>query len=393
MTGRAGARGLAVLAAAPLLGVVPLAGARADGPGPSGHKGEHGHHGKGHTGEHGHKGKGKGQGHKGKGKGKGQGKGRARPAPHQKPVKQQKRARSVRLHTSGPGQAVLPGRTYDWPFAVTAQGPGKAGRAVVRATLPKSLEFVSGRRDCAVSGWTVECDLGAVRPGETVAGMIRAKVARSARPDEALRIPATATWRGKRAAASFPAVRVARTADLVMEKTAPATARAGAPISYELKVGNRGPATAENVFVHASGPVRLLVGNAACVPERRGFVCGVGSLRPGETRTLRFKVMPAGNVRAGKVLRYGSRVTSSTVDPRPGNNSATVRTRMTAKKTPAKKSTVTKSPVKKSPVKKGHAKQAGGKKHAPKGTSKGMPKHAPKQAQAGTPQSKRAAGK
>ncbi|MBD2895968.1 hypothetical protein amrb99_49100 [Actinomadura sp. RB99] len=380
-TGHAGARALAVLAAAPLLGVVPLAGAaaRADGPGPSGHKGQHGHQGKGHEGEHGHKGKGKGQGHKGKGKGK----GRARPAPHRKPVKQQKKARSVRLHTSGPGQAVLPGRTYDWPFAVTANGPGKAGRAVVRATLPKSLEFVSGRRDCAVSGWTVECDLGAVRPGETVAGMIRAKVARRARPDEALRIPATATWRGMRAAASFPAVRVARTADLVMQKTAPATARAGAPISYQLKIGNRGPATAENVFVHASGPVRLLVGNAACVPERRGFVCGVGSLRPGETRTLRFKVLPAGNVRAGKVLQYASRVTSSTIDPRPGNNSATVRTRMTAQK----------SPVKKSPVKKGHAEQAGGKKHAPKGTPKHAPKKAPKKAQAGAPQSKRAAGR
>ncbi|MFF0523648.1 hypothetical protein ACFYTC_33530 [Actinomadura nitritigenes] len=387
-TGHAGARALAVLAAAPLLGVVPLAGAaaRADGPGPSGHKGQHGHQGKGHQGkghegEHGHKGKGKGQGHKGKGKGKG--KGRARPAPHRKPVKQQKKARSVRLHTSGPGQAVLPGRTYDWPFAVTANGPGKAGRAVVRATLPKSLEFVSGRRDCAVSGWTVECDLGAVRPGETVAGMIRAKVARRARPDEALRIPATATWRGMRAAASFPAVRVARTADLVMQKTAPATARAGAPISYQLKIGNRGPATAENVFVHASGPVRLLVGNAACVPERRGFVCGVGSLRPGETRTLRFKVLPAGNVRAGKVLQYASRVTSSTIDPRPGNNSATVRTRMTAQK----------SPVKKSPVKKGHAEQAGGKKHAPKGTPKHAPKKAPKKAQAGAPQSKRAAAR
>ncbi|WP_433150857.1 hypothetical protein ACQPZ8_14050 [Actinomadura nitritigenes] len=383
-TGHAGARALAVLAAAPLLGVVPLAGAaaRADGPGPSGHKGQHGHQGKGHEGEHGHKGKGqghkgKGQGHKGKSKGKG--KGRARPAPHRKPVKQQKKARSVRLHTSGPGQAVLPGRTYDWPFAVTANGPGKAGRAVVRATLPKSLEFVSGRRDCAVSGWTVECDLGAVRPGETVAGMIRAKVAWRARPDEALRIPATATWRGMRAAASFPVVRVARTADLVMQKTAPATARAGAPVSYQLKIGNRGPATAENVFVHASGPVRLLVGNAACVPERRGFVCGVGSLRPGETRTLRFKVLPAGNVRAGKVLQYASRVTSSTIDPRPGNNSATVRTRMTAKK----------SPVKKSPVKKGHAEQAGGKKHAAKGT----PKKAPKKAPAGAPQSKRAAGR
>ncbi|MWA00003.1 hypothetical protein F8568_006360 [Actinomadura sp. LD22] len=333
-TRRVGARGLAVLAAAPLLGVVPLmgaaGGARADGPGPSGHGGQHAH----------------------------KGKGRGRPAPHHKPVKHRppvkhrepaghkKKARSVRLHTSAPGKAVLPGRTYDWPFAVTAKGHGKAGRAVFRATLPKSLEFVSGRRDCAVSGWTVECDLGAVRPGQTVAGAIRAKVAGRARPDEAIWIPATVTWRGRRDAAEFPVARVARTADLAIAKTAPATARSGAPISYVLRVSNRGPATAEDVFVRASGPVRLLTGNAACIPEERGFVCGVGALRPGETRTLRFRVLPAGNVRAGKVLTFASRVTSSTTDPNPRNNSATVRTRITAKKA---------APKKKAPKKKAYA--------------------------------------
>ncbi|MBO2459467.1 DUF11 domain-containing protein [Actinomadura violacea] len=342
-SGRAGARGVAVLAAAPLLGVPLLgaaAGAHADGPGPSGHKGQHAHKG--------------------------------RPAKHQK--KAHKKSLSVQLHTSGPGKTVLPGRTYDWPFAVTAKAPGKAGRAVFRATLPKSLEFVSGRRDCAVSGWTVECDFGAVRPGETIAGMIRARVARRARPGEELRIPATVTWHGKRDAAAFPVARVARTADLVLSKSAPATARTGAPISYELKVRNRGPATAEDVFVRASGPVRLLSGNAACIPEERGFVCGVGALRPGETRTLRFKVLPAGNVRAGRVLRYGSRVTSSTTDLNTANNSITVRTRITAKKAaPAKKPPSKKAPVKKSPVKKAPAKRPGGKKHAPKKDHGGAP--------------------
>jgi hypothetical protein len=73
---------------------------------------------------------------------------------------------------------------------------------------------------------------------------------------------------------------------------------------------------------------------------------------------------------------YRSRVTSSTTDLNPGNDSATVRTRITAKKSTPKKST-----PKKSPVKKGHAAQAGGKKHVPK------------RPHAGTPQSKRAGAK
>ncbi|MDL4816083.1 hypothetical protein [Actinomadura opuntiae] len=354
MTGRVGARGLAVLAAAPLLGAAQLPAAHADGPGPSGGKGQHGHK----------------DGHHAKAEGHAKGEGHAKP--HKRPVKHRKPSRSVRLHTSGPGKTLIPGRTYDWPFAVTAKGPGKAGPAVFRATLPKSLEFVSGRRDCAAGGWTVECDLGAVSPGETVAGMIRAKVSRSAKPDEVLRIPAAVTWRSKRAAADFPVARVARTADLVVSKTAPATARAGSPIPYAMKVRNRGPATAENVFVHASGPVRLLAGNVACIPEDTGFVCGVGSLRPGETRTLRFKVMPAGNVRAGKVLRYRSRVTSSTMDLNPRNNTASVRTRLTAEKAPSKKAPSKKAPSKKSPSKASPSKQkkAGSKKHAPKHPSK-----------------------
>jgi hypothetical protein len=150
-----------------------------------------------------------------------------------------------------------------------------------------------------------------------------------------------------------------------MSRTAPATARTGTAIPYEMKVRNRGPATAENVFVRADGPVRLVTGNVACIPEEKGFVCGVGSLRPGETRTLRFKVLPAGSVRAGTVLKYRSRVTSSTTDLHPGNNAASVRTKLTAKKSPSKKAGGKKAGGKKHVVKKTHAVKAPAKKPVP----------------------------
>ncbi|MFI6747842.1 hypothetical protein ACIBI3_16710 [Actinomadura luteofluorescens] len=137
---------------------------------------------------------------------------RTKPGPH---------ATRVVLRTGGPASAVVPGRTYEWTFKMAAKGPGKSGKAVFRTTLPRSLAFVSGNRDCAAAGWTVECDLGAVRKGRIVTGAIRAKVSDDARPGQRIRLRGTVTWGAVRAARAFPAVRVARTAQEEHSKASP----------------------------------------------------------------------------------------------------------------------------------------------------------------------------
>ncbi|NYD50857.1 hypothetical protein BJY14_006840 [Actinomadura luteofluorescens] len=143
------------------------------------------------------------------------------PGPRTKPKPHGKHAAVVALRLSGPVSAVVPGRTYEWTFTMTARGPGKSGQARFRMRLPKSLSFVSGNRDCAAAGWTVECDLGAVRRGRTVTGAIKAKVSGDARPGQRIGLRGTVTWGRAHAARAFPAVRVGEPVHFGHSKAAP----------------------------------------------------------------------------------------------------------------------------------------------------------------------------
>ncbi|TDD81621.1 DUF11 domain-containing protein [Actinomadura darangshiensis] len=315
-------RGLVLLTAAPLLGVVPMAaGASAAGPG----AGE-GHH---------------GAASKPPPRPRAHAKPAHKPTKHKpkptkhKPTKHKahgEQAAAVTLRTTGPGKSVIPGRTYEWTFKVTAKGPKKSGKAVFRTTLPKSLAFVSGEKDCASEGRQVECDLGTLKKGGTAAGAIKAKVSRRAEPGAKVSVRGTVTWGKARATRRFPAVRVARTADLAISKAAPTTARAGAKIPYAMKVRNLGPSTAENVTVESAGPIKIVGRDTACIARGRGYVCSVGSLRKGESRTLHLKAEPSGNVRAGAVVRSSWTVVSPTTDLNEGNNRTTARTRITKRR-------------------------------------------------------------
>ncbi|MFS2294604.1 MAG: DUF11 domain-containing protein [Actinomadura sp.] len=163
-------RGLVLLAAAPLLGVAPVgAGAHADGGG-------------------------------------------------------------VVLRTAAPKGDIFPGSAYTWVYTVTAKGPAKSGKAVFRTTLPKSLEFVSGRKRCASKGRKVVCRLGTLKKGQKVKGVIRAKVSTRARSGQKITVGGIATWGRARAVRRFPAVRVAASAGFAVTEADPATSRAAAPV-------------------------------------------------------------------------------------------------------------------------------------------------------------------
>ncbi len=254
--------------------------------------------------------------------------------PQPRPNPKQGAGEAVRLSMVGPGSTVVPGRAYNWPFAVTVQAQAKgaqAHRAVLRVTLPKTLKFVSGQSNCAVGkDRKVVCRLGVLKPGQTVPGVLRAKVAEHARAGQTIMPDATVTWGTARARQAFPASRVARTVDLVMSKKAPAKARAGTAIRYVMRVRNLGPSTAENVVVRTRGHAKLIGPDNACATRRAGYACAVGSLRPGESRTLRTKVMPDASARAGTTLESPSTATTSTIDVNTANNRAVARTRITA---------------------------------------------------------------
>ncbi|GAA4237412.1 hypothetical protein GCM10022254_49400 [Actinomadura meridiana] len=243
-------------------------------------------------------------------------------------------AKSRALHMGGPKREVLPGHVYEWTWTFRAprRGSVKSGKAVFQTTLPKSLAFVSGEPDCAAQGRKVSCDLGTVRRGQKVRGTIKAKVDNRMRPGHPIKLRGTVTWGKAHVTRRFPAVRVAHSADLALTESAPSKARAGTRIPYVLRIRNLGPSTAEGVIVESSGPIKLVGRDAACMPRDRGYVCGVGSLRPGESRTLRLTAVPRGSVRAGTVLESSWKASSPTADSDAANNAAVLRTRITRRR-------------------------------------------------------------
>ncbi|MFG2088152.1 MULTISPECIES: hypothetical protein [unclassified Spirillospora] len=234
----------------------------------------------------------------------------------------------VVLRTAAPKKDVMPGRTYEWTFKVTAKGPAKSGKAVFRTTLPESLEFVSGEKNCTSKEREVVCRLGTVRKGRSVKGVVRAKVSGRAEGGQEITVRGKATWGKADAARRFPAVRVAKAADLALTEAAPATARAGAKIPYVVRVANLGPSGADNVIVEFRGPLKVVGQDAACVPRGRVHACAVGSLGPAQSRTLHIQAVPSEKVRAGTVLESSWKATSPTTDVDESNNDAVARTRI-----------------------------------------------------------------
>lgn len=136
--------------------------------------------------------------------------------------------KGVVLRTASPKKGVLPGRTYTWAFKVYAKGPAKSRKAVFWATLPKTLEFVSGKKHCKSKGRKVVCRLGKVRKGGKAKGVIRAKVSGRAEAGQKITFRGKVKWGRARTARAFPAVRVAGTADPLLTELALAAARTGA---------------------------------------------------------------------------------------------------------------------------------------------------------------------
>ncbi|GAA4105914.1 hypothetical protein [Actinomadura miaoliensis] len=247
-----------------------------------------------------------------------------------------KAARGIIITTAAPRGPLLPGRTYSWPFAVTNKNRRRVGPLVLRMRMSRPLIYVSGQRHCAFGRGVAACRLGTLRPEQTVVGVLTARVARTARPGQAVGGRLTVTWgRPSTVSHAFPLVKVARTADLSVLHRASARVRSGRPITYLVRVHNAGPSPARGVVVAARVPggrrnvVRMMRGG--CRRHEYFLMCHLGTIAPGGDRTLRYRLMPrrAGwGPRPGAVVRSGAKVTASTPDLNLRNNAAVAATRV-----------------------------------------------------------------
>ncbi|WP_026416748.1 DUF11 domain-containing protein [Actinomadura oligospora] len=301
-TGRIGARGLAALSAVPLLGVAPVVGyqvsAEADGLSAGADK----------TG----------------------------------------RSAKLVVQTSGPTGRLMPGRTYSWPFAVTNNGKAKAGSAALKAPLPASLEYVSGSENCSFAltsgagttaapggGGSAVCAIGALKPGQTVVGVLSAKVSMKARPGERVTSTATVSWGSSTASKPFPATSVAETADISVVRKGPEATSPGQSIAYVTTVGNAGPAAAQNVVVSGQLPAGATLKSSSCslssaggaTKAVQGYTCNLGTLSVGAKKEIRTSITPRG-LKRGQVLEAPVRVSTSTPEVNLANNNTTFKTRV-----------------------------------------------------------------
>ncbi|WP_185792425.1 hypothetical protein [Actinoallomurus bryophytorum] len=157
------------------------------------------------------------------------------------------------VDTHGPRGAIVPGRTYKWPFEVTNRGTVPARDVALTARPDKNLKVLAAPPKCH---WKrtgpLVCKIGLVPQGATRRGTITAELTPRAHYGKALSNPVQVSWHNaptapERRLAAFPPVGVSSDPD----PAAPQGADADGRIPYPLMVTEHGPVTAESVVVRS----------------------------------------------------------------------------------------------------------------------------------------------
>lgn len=164
----------------------------------------------------------------------------------------------VAIDKTGPLTGAV-GDTLLWVISVRNRGPGVATGVRVSDRLPDGVRFVSANRDgVAEDGVVTWPAIDSLRAGElsvfTVEGIVTS--AHGGIVIRNLAIVSTTSRdpiAGNDTASTGSAIVDA--ADVVAQKTGPATARSGEEISYAIRVFNRGPGTAFGVVVSDTLPI------------------------------------------------------------------------------------------------------------------------------------------
>jgi hypothetical protein len=175
------------------------------------------------------------------------------------------------VDTHGPRGAIVPGKTYKWPFEVTNRGNVPARDVALTARPDKNLKVLAAPPKCR---WKrtgpLVCKIGLVPQGATRRGTITAELAPRAHTGKSLSNPVQVSWHNaptapERRLAAFPPVDVSP----VPDPAAPQGAGADGKIPYPLMVTEHGPVTAESVVVRSPIGVPAPAGPcAAAAPVR-----------------------------------------------------------------------------------------------------------------------------
>jgi uncharacterized repeat protein (TIGR01451 family) len=229
------------------------------------------------------------------------------------------------------GAPVSPGMVFTYRIIVANAGPSAAHTISVTDTLPAPLTFVSSPSSCTAAGQLVTCTLATVASGGSAtfdllvkldpayAGngtdIVNTATATAATPDPD---PTNNT-----SVPTGPLSIGVGSADLSITLVGPyGPVPAGGEITYSIVVTNQGPNAALGVIVEGPTPagLTLVATEGDCTTP---FPCSLGTLLPGQTRTItvRYSVPPSVTF-----ITHTVTTSSSTPDPSLPNNSATVNT-------------------------------------------------------------------
>jgi uncharacterized repeat protein (TIGR01451 family) len=226
-------------------------------------------------------------------------------------------AASLAIDKTGPA-TVGAGDEITYTVAVRNDGPATATSVTMRDNLPAGTRFVSASPECDRSGRRVTCALGTLAPGETREVKITIRT-RPRQADQTLVNTASATSaKSPTPVTDEVTTVVGPLVDLSLEKTGPSQVDAGDTASFELKVSNAGPSTAENVVVTDDVPAELTPTSAKpsqgdCEITRQTVTCELGSLAAGESATINVATSVSESA-SGTIVNRAT-ATTSTPDP------------------------------------------------------------------------------
>ncbi|WP_395684146.1 hypothetical protein, partial [Dokdonella sp.] len=226
---------------------------------------------------------------------------------------------------TGPASATA-GQNVVYTLAVTNNGTSNAANVSLADPTPAGLSFVSATAPCA-GGFP--CNLGTLGSGVGVSVTVTYAVGAGVTGSIANTATVSSTTPDPTPGnnSSTANTLVTTSADVQVVKTGPATATAGTSVSYALAVTNNGPSNAANVALADPTPAGLTFVSATA-PCAGGFPCNLGTLGNGVGVSVTVTYAVGAGV-TGPVTNAAA-VSSTTIDPTPGNNTSSVTTTISA---------------------------------------------------------------
>lgn len=225
------------------------------------------------------------------------------------------------ISKTGPATAIA-GTQVTYTLQVTNNGPSDASAISVADATPAGYTFASATAPCAAG---FPCDIGGLAPGASTSVDVTFDIDPTTTGAIVNTATVTSPITDPNSANDSSSVTtdVSAETDLAISKTGPATATAGAQVTYTIQVTNEGPSDAPSVSVDDPAPAGTSFASATA-PCAGGFPCDLGGLAP--TGSIAFDVTFAIDPATIGDITNTATVSATTTDPNAANDSASATT-------------------------------------------------------------------